>query len=190
MLKDVCWGPSHASPLTKKFVAVGIGPLNCHEYFMENCDEPHPNLTGGMRFLAEWMHLRGPPLDLVHKDEFTIFNDFMRANPSRPTKKTWIALAKLFKLKADYSTTFPKLPSMLARHCLTWKMTQEIVLAKETMRGPCCELLCKLARPPRGDEVGAAARFQREATNQQLEEDDIQQTPTESVLVSNGMFDV
>jgi hypothetical protein len=37
------------------FVAVGVGPLNYDDAFVEQTTEPHPNLTGGMRFLAQCM---------------------------------------------------------------------------------------------------------------------------------------
>ncbi len=53
--------PNHTNQALFKpvegFVAVGIGPLNYNEDFVENSDVPHPSLKGGLLFLAQQMGL-------------------------------------------------------------------------------------------------------------------------------------
>jgi hypothetical protein len=165
------------------FVALGIGPLNYDEDFVENSNVSHPSLKGGLLFLAQRMGLRGPPLDISYRYEKSIFNEFVKANPGHPTKKTWVELANSFKLKANYITIFPKLPFMLARSYKKWKDSQEVVLAKETIKGPYYELLCRLARPRSEHEMGKAAQFQQIEVRKQLqEENNLGETSTEALV--------
>ena len=146
----------------KGFVAVGIGSLNYSEDFVHT-GEPYSNLNGGMLFLAQRMGLRGPPMDVDHPKERSIFNNFMRACPGKPTSGRLRTLAKLFKQKADYRTVFPKLPSMLNRHYNIWKQKQDVVMAVSSMKEPYYCLLKQLASPQ--SELSTAAKFQKKASN-------------------------
>ena len=99
--------PTHTNQLlfqpVKGFVAVGVGPLNYDEDYVEQgC--PHQGLTGDIKFLAQRMKVVGPPLHIYHPREKKIFNDFM-ANNSKPTNKHWHELAIQFRMKADYEHT-------------------------------------------------------------------------------------
>lgn len=49
-------------------------------------------------------------------------------------KDVWHDLAAVFKEKANQTTIFPKLPSMLRAHYTKWKSTQELVQMKDAMR--------------------------------------------------------
>jgi hypothetical protein len=146
--------PNHAnqelfSPV-EDFVAVGIGPLNYDDEYVHKIGEgetPDPNLSGELRFLAERMRLRGPPLDMGHPNEMKIFHDFMKEHAGKLSGKNLKFLSAIYKRKSDYKTIFPKLPSMLRRHYQTWKDSQEVVLAKESMKAPYYTLLRKLADP-------------------------------------------
>ena len=166
----------------KGFVAVGVGPLCYDDDFVEKSSEPHQALKGGLRFLAKRMKLRGPPLDLAHKEEFSFFNEFMKTKP-RVNRQNWVELAKQFKAKANYVSIFPKLPSQLARHYVRWKANQEVILAKEMMKTSYYALLSKLASPL---EVTAtrAVDHQRRETAKQVQQASVQitETNTEALL--------
>ena len=79
------------------FVAVGIGPLNYDEKYVDS-SEPDPALKGDMLFLAKRMKLRGPPLHIAHPEEKKIFNDYLRDH-SKPTSKMWDDLAVVSRRK-------------------------------------------------------------------------------------------
>jgi hypothetical protein len=85
-------------------------------------------------FLATRMKLRGPPLHMSHPREKSIFYKFFERHPQQPTGKTWDELAALFLAKADYTTIFPKLPSMLRNYYNKWKITQELVMIKDSVK--------------------------------------------------------
>jgi hypothetical protein len=127
------------------FVAVGVGPLDYGNEFVEK-GPPHELLKGDLKFTAECIELVCPPLHISHPKEKHIFNEFLKANPS-PTGTQWRELARLFKLRADYEHTFPKLPTMLKQHYMQWKDNQLIVMAELKMRQPYNALLVQLAQP-------------------------------------------
>jgi hypothetical protein len=152
------------------FVAVGIGPLNYHPEFVES-GPPHASLKGDMRFLAERMELVGPPLHIAHPYEKHIFNEFMKDNPSTPNSKTWRALAANYKEKTDYKTVSPKLPSMLQNHFKNWKASQDLVTAKEAVKGPFYDLLAQFSVPASSSVTNSrAAVFQKETSDKDKED--------------------
>jgi hypothetical protein len=165
----------------KDFVAVGVGPLNYDSKFVEH-GEPHPNLTGGMLFLARKMKLKGPPLHVGHPREMHLFNEFLREHP-RPTAKLWEELAALFKVKSDYETIFPKLPSMLRNYYNKWKVNQELMMLTDAVRTDYYGLLKKLGQPSR-DRDNVAAEFQKNRSDAQLEEPvvDLGETVAEAAI--------
>lgn len=95
------------------FVAVGIMPLwNEDTDFVEVAEEPHPELTGDLRFVAERMKVRCPPIHLATKEEWKIFKEFIRSKKQLGDTE-WVELAKIFKERTNCTDIFPKLPSML-----------------------------------------------------------------------------
>jgi hypothetical protein len=151
------------------FVAVGVGPLNYDDAYVEQTTEPHPNLTGGMPFLAQRMKLRAPPpLHMAHYHKKKIFNNYMEDNPKLPSSKTFRTIAALFKAKANYKTIFLKLPSMIfSYYNYKWKATQNLVLAKEAIRGPYYDLF---SVPDCNAVVErASAEFQKQAAERDKE---------------------
>lgn len=153
------------------FVAVGVGPLNYDERYVEE-GEPHENLSGDMRFLAKRMKLVGPPLHISTYEERRIFNSFMRNHP-KPNSKTWLDMAALFKGKADYKTVFPKLPSMLRAHYTKWKVTQELKMIKASIHEKYYTLLKDLGIPTEAAaDSNPAGAFQKESSQPPDEVDD------------------
>jgi hypothetical protein len=51
------------------FVAVGFGPVSFDTDYVEPSDEPHPNLTGNLRWLAARMKVKLSPLNVSGKGE-------------------------------------------------------------------------------------------------------------------------
>ena len=127
---------------------MGIGPLNYNTDYVSHLQDeelPDKNLSGGLKFLAERMKLRGPPLDVSTAKEIQIFNNFMKDLDQPFNSHSIHQLAKHFKERADYKQVFPKLPTMLKRYYKKWKMTQEIKMVKDEMRQPYYDLLRRLA---------------------------------------------
>ena len=87
-----------------------------------------------------------PPLPIAHKHEKKIFNDFYNNHP-RPTDATRRELAKLFLQKANHTTIFPKLPSMIKSYESKWKKSCLIKLAANQMNEQCNALLVNLSTP-------------------------------------------
>ena len=127
------------------FISVGIGPLHYSSMFVEQ-GEPDERLTNDMKFLAKRMGVKMPPLMVAHKDEIRIFNQFMtnhvKLNANLQTK-----LCQLFKLKANGTTIFPKLPSMIKNYEGRWKMNSLIIAAQKTMQDDYERLLKQLTVP-------------------------------------------
>ena len=111
------------------FIAIGIGPLNYDEAYVEN-DPADPRLKGDLKFVAEQMGLICPPLHVSHPDEKRIINNYLKAHPN-PRKSAKIELAKVFKACTNCATIFPKLPSMLTQYFKQWKESQLIKIAGE-----------------------------------------------------------
>lgn len=129
----------------ENFVAVGIGPLYYDSDYVDK-GEANKQLTGEILFMAERMEVVCPPLHVAGPHEKKIFNDFMVSNP-KPSRKTWYELAKVFKAKTNYTTIFPKLPSMLKSYYNQWRDNQAIVKAAEGMKIEYRALLFELATP-------------------------------------------
>jgi hypothetical protein len=117
-----------------------------------------------------------------------LFNKFMKEHP-RPTAKTWEELAVLFKAKSNYLTIWPKLPSMLRKHCQTWRLNQELVMIKDSMKTDYYGLLKQLSQPSRNENSivnSPAAAFQKNASDEQIEApiggDDLGETATEAAV--------
>jgi hypothetical protein len=165
------------------FVAVGVGPLNYDSKFVE-IGPPDPNLKGDMLFLALRMKLRGPPLHIAHPREMHLFNEFLKEHP-RPSAKGWEDLAKLFKEKSDYLTIFPKLPSMLSNYYNKWKVIQELVMIKDSVKTDYYGLLKKFGQPS-GESKNSAAEFQKNASDRQLLEpiDDLGETVAQAAIAT------
>jgi hypothetical protein len=163
------------------FVAVGVGPLNYDSKFVE-IGPPDPKLIGNMLFLALRMKLRGPPLHIAHPREMYLFNEFLKEHP-KPSAKNWEDLAKLFLEKSDYLTIFPKLPSMLRNYYNKWKVTQELVMIKDSIKTDYYDLLKKFVQPS-SEIKSAAAEFQKNASDRQLLEpiEDLGETVTQTVF--------
>ena len=145
-----------------------------------------------MLFLASHMKLRDSPLHTAHPhDEVHLFNKFLKEHP-RPTAKTWEELVALFKAKSNCQTIFPKLlSSMLRKFCKTWRLNQELVVIKESVKTDCHGLLKNLGQPS-CDENSAnspAAAFQKNASDQQMETPiggiDLGETVTEAAIADS-----
>lgn len=145
------------------FVAVGAGPLDYDPAYVQHgaADE---KLVEDMKFLAEQMKLRGPPLHIATKEEKRIFNDFLKYQPS-PTLKSWRHLATHYKTLDDYQSVFPKLPTMLASYYGKWKHTQELVMIKDSISAEYYGLLKELGFPlDKTLTENPAAAFQKESS--------------------------
>jgi hypothetical protein len=129
----------------KDYVAVGIGPLNYNDDYVTK-GPPDPLLKGDLRFVADRMRLKCPPMPVAHPREKKMFNDHMKAHP-KPTDKDWRELAKRFKQQSDCKIIFPKLPTMLKSYYKKWRDNQLIVLAELKMKEPYDALLRDLAVP-------------------------------------------
>jgi hypothetical protein len=131
----------------KNFVNVGIGPLFFDKAYVESGDAD-ARLLGDLLFLATRMIVKCPPLPISSQEEHTFFNAFTLLHP-KLTDSDFQALAKEFKAKANCTTIFPKLPSMLKVHYKTWKDTNLIKMTEAAMKKVCNELLQKFATPAR-----------------------------------------
>ncbi len=89
----------------KGFVSVGVRELNYDGQYVEKGD-PHPDLVGDVKLMAERTKLRGPPLHIATIEEKKIFNDCMKNNRGC-TQKNWQQLASLCKAKANYKYNTP-----------------------------------------------------------------------------------
>jgi hypothetical protein len=84
---------------------------------VEPSNEPHPNLTGNLKWLAARMKVKLPPLNASSgKREKKFCNDHFSDNP-KPTTAKLKEVAKFFKAKADEIETFPKLVSPQLKTC-------------------------------------------------------------------------
>lgn len=88
------------------FVSVGIGPLHYDTKFVEN-REPHKRLTNDIKFLAERMRARMPPLMVSHKDKIKKIINFMTNHP-RMTPNLQNSLCEVIKEKANDASIFSK----------------------------------------------------------------------------------
>ena len=70
---------------------------------------------------------------IAHKDEIKIFNNIM-TNHEKLTKKMHGDLCQKFKEKANGTTIFPKLPSMIANYEGKWKQNSLIQAAQKSMK--------------------------------------------------------
>lgn len=164
----------------KGFVAVGVGPLNYDSKYVEEGD-PDKNLVGDMKFLAERMKLRGPPLHVCTHHERKIFNECLKTH-RKPTARSWDELASLYKVQADYKTVFPKLPSMLRTHHTKWKVNQELAMVKDTIKVGYYDILKKLGTPSMQTLIdNPAADFQKRSSTQSREEGTPMETTEERI---------
>jgi len=138
--------PNHTNILAFKpteFVAVGIGPLSYDLKYVDT-GEPMPHFKGDLKFLAERMKLKCPPLPLSTKQEHLIYNDYLKSHP-QPATKNWDELAQIFKNITNGKTVFPKLPSMLKRYYDQWSKNQSIKMIGMQIRGGYNQVLLKLS---------------------------------------------
>jgi hypothetical protein len=130
------------------FVAVGFGPVLFHTDYVEPSNEPHPNLTEILKWLAARMKVKLPSLKAPGKREKKFCNDCFRDNP-KPTTAKLKELAKPLKAKADGIDIFPKLVSQLKTYCWQWKSNDAIRLVEARMREPYQVFLKRLANLPK-----------------------------------------
>jgi hypothetical protein len=130
------------------FVAVGFGPVSFNMDYVEPSDEPHPNLTGNLKWLAARMKVKLPPLNVSGKREKKFCNDYFRDNP-KPTTTKLKELAKRFNAKADGIELFPKLVSQLKTYYRQWKSNNAIRLVEAKIREPYQVFLKRLANLPK-----------------------------------------
>lgn len=138
--------PNHTNILAFKpteFVAVGIGPLSYDAKYVDT-GEPMAHFKGDLKFLAERMKLKCPPLPLSTKEEHVIYNNYLKSHP-QPASKNWDELAQIFKGRVDGKTIFPKLPSMLKQHYDKWSKNQDIKMIGMQIRGGYNKILLKLS---------------------------------------------
>ena len=79
--------PNHTNILAFKpteFVAVGIGPLSYDLKYIDT-GEPMAHFKGDLKFLAKRMKLKCPPLPLSTRQEYSIYNDYLKSHP-QPAK--------------------------------------------------------------------------------------------------------
>jgi hypothetical protein len=129
------------------FVAVGFGPVSFDKDCVDLSEEPHPNLTGNLRFLACKMKVKLPPLNVSGKREKQFCNDYCRDNP-KPTTTELKELARMFKAEADGIDLFPKLVSQLKTYYRQWKASNAIRLVAAKIREPYQVFLRSLANLP------------------------------------------
>jgi len=137
--------------LTEKvpgIVAVGFGPVSFDTEYVEPSDEPHPNLTGNLKWLAARMKVKLPPLNVSGKREKKFCNDFFRDNP-KPTTTKLKELARSFKARADGIELFPKLVSQLKTYYRQWKSNNAIWLVEARIREPYQVFLKRIADLPK-----------------------------------------
>jgi hypothetical protein len=130
------------------FVAVGFGPVSFDEDYVDLSEEPHPNLTGSLRWLAIKMKVKLPPLNVSGKREKQFCNDYFRGNP-KPTTAKLKELARLFKAEANGIDMFPKLVSQLKAYYRQWKANNAIRLVGAKIREPYQVFLRRLANLPK-----------------------------------------
>jgi hypothetical protein len=130
------------------FVAVGFGPVSFDTDSVEPSDEPHPNLTGNLRWLAARMKVKLPPLNVSGKREKQFCNNYFRDNP-KPTTTKLKELSRMFKAEADGIDMFPKLVSQLKTYYGQWKKNNAIRLVGAKIREPYRVFLRGLANFPK-----------------------------------------
>jgi len=106
--------------------------------------EPMPHFKGDLKFLAERMKLKCPPLPLSTKQEHLINNGYLKSHP-QPATKNWDELAQIFKNITNGKTVFPKLPSMLKRYYDQWSKNQSIKMIGMQIRGGYNQVLLNLS---------------------------------------------
>ena len=132
---------SHFKPLDS-FVSVGVGPLCFSQHYID-IGEPDQQLKGDIKFIANKMNVRFPPMPVSTKEEKKIFNDFFRAN-TRQSSLQWRELVCSYRRLSDGSNIFPKLPSLLKNYYTTWKQNQKIRLFQTSLGKSYNDLLMSL----------------------------------------------
>ena len=84
----------------QNFDSIGIGELKYSEQFVEKGEVDERIRVRDIRFMAEKMKLRMPPLPISHWEEIKIFNDFMKENNTLSNSKC-VDLAELYKEKCN-----------------------------------------------------------------------------------------
>ena len=79
-------------------MSVGIGESNYPLSFVEKGEPDERIRIRDIKFMAEKMNLKMPPLPISHWEEIRIFNDFMKENNKLSPQKC-IELATIFKKK-------------------------------------------------------------------------------------------
>lgn len=139
--------PSHNNVLqfkpVKDWVAVGIGPLSYSTAYVDP-GKPDPSLKGDLRFVAQQMRLKLPPMPIATPKEIKIYNDFRLQHPGM-TPSDCRELARKYKLLSNGTTTFPKLPSMINQYSNQWKLNNEIKLLKKQIKTGFDTLVAKMS---------------------------------------------
>ena len=110
------------------FIAVGVAQLSLNEDYVEK-SPPADNLNGDLRWVAERMGLKYPPIPPSTKKEFDMIRNFCKNHP-KPTRTNIQSLCKTFKAQSNGIDIFPKLPSMVNPAISRWKINQAIALLK------------------------------------------------------------
>ena len=127
------------------FISVGIGPLHYSSNYIES-GMPNDRLSPDIKFIAEQMNLKCPPLPIAHPHEKKIFSDYYGNHPNS-TEANRKELAKIFLQKANCTSIFPKLPSMIKAYENKWKKSCLIKLAQTQMAEQYDSLLAHLSTP-------------------------------------------
>jgi len=104
------------------FVSVGVGPLSLNEDYV-TVGEPGEGLKDGLYFMANRMKVKYPPLPPTTPAEFAIIKKFCADHP-QPKQNDYKKLCKIFKLKSNGTTIFPKLLPMCKPFVKKWKVNQ------------------------------------------------------------------
>ena len=132
----------HSFRPIRGFQSIGIGPLCLSEDCIET-REPGECLTGDMRFIANKMKVKYPPMPVGTVREKEIFNQFIRSNQAHSAPQ-WRNLVCTYHQKSDGISIFPKLPSMLKMHHTKWKQNQRIRLNQTSLGKVYDELILSL----------------------------------------------
>ena len=117
----------------QNFDLIGLGELKYSEQFVEKGEVDERIRVRDIRFMAEKMKLRMPPLPISHWEEIKIFNYFMKENNTLSNSKC-VELAELYKEKCNGIQIFLKLPSMIKQYYKQWKANSLIKLAQNAMK--------------------------------------------------------
>lgn len=126
------------------FVAVGVGPLSHDEKYVTK-GQPADSLENDLKFMAERMRVKYPPLPPSSEKEFGMIKRFCSENP-QPKEADIQRLCRIFKSQSDGVDVFPKLPSMIRPSVKRWKINQQQVLLRLQTRDSYNELFDKLKR--------------------------------------------